>query len=127
MAHFLLRCENPHVFAPIRAIVDTGSPTTLIGPSDIKKMRLSKLQLDKLDGREKLINVGGGEVFTKIVKNANIKMGESFEVEMPIDFPIRNEDTSVQPSLLGVDFMLKTRSKLFFDPSKKEAYFEIEE
>jgi hypothetical protein len=28
MAHFLLRSEKPHIFAPIKAIVDTGSPKT---------------------------------------------------------------------------------------------------
>ncbi len=127
MVHFLLRCEEPHIFTPIRAIVDTGSPTTLIGPSDIKRMRLSKIQLNKLEGKKKSINIGGGQVYTKIIENANIKIGENFEIEIPIDFPVEGEENPLQPSLLGIDFMLKTRAKLFFDPNNREAYFEIED
>jgi hypothetical protein len=46
---------------------------------------------------------------------------------MPVDFPISGDEKSSQPSLLGVDFMLKTKAKLFFDPTNKEAYFEIED
>jgi len=46
---------------------------------------------------------------------------------MPVDFPVKGEEMSIQPSLLGVDFMLKTRAKLFFDPANKEAYFEVED
>ncbi len=127
MVHFLLRCKDPHIFTFIRAIVDTGSPTTLIGTSDIKRMRLSKIQLNKLEGREKPINIGGGQVYTKVIENANLRVGEDFEIEMPVDFPVRGEESPIQPSLLGVDFMLKTKSKLFFDPINKKAYFEIED
>ena len=126
MAHFLLRCEDPHIFTPIKAIVDTGSPITIIGPLDIKRMRLSKIQLQKLQGRDKSINIGGGKVFTKVLENARLRFGENLEIEMPIDFPIKNEEKSIQPTLLGVDFMLKTKAKLIFDPTNKEAYFEIE-
>ena len=39
---------------------------------------------------------------------------------------VLRDENPFQPSLLGVDFMLKTGAKLFFDPSKKEAYFEID-
>lgn len=45
---------------------------------------------------------------------------------MPIEFPISGGENPSQPSLLGVDFMLKTKAKLVFDPSKREAYFEID-
>ena len=40
MAHFILRVEELSRFVPINAIVDTGSPITLIGPLDTKKMRI---------------------------------------------------------------------------------------
>ncbi len=126
MAHFLLRCEDLKIFMPIRAIVDTGSPMTIIGPADIKRMRLSKIKLNKLEGRHKPINIGGGQIFTRILKKAKLRFGEDLEIEMPVDFPVKGEEKSIQPSLLGVDFMLKTRSKLFFDPINKKAYFEIE-
>ena len=46
---------------------------------------------------------------------------------MPVDFPIQGEQNPFQPSLLGVDFLLNAKAKLFFNPSNREAYFEIEE
>jgi len=126
MAHFLLTSENPHIFTFIKAIVDTGSPNTLISPVDMKKMRLSKIQLNKLAGRHKPVNIGGGQIHTKVLEDAKIRMGEDFEIKMPVEFPIQNEDSSI-PSLLGVDFMLKTKARLIFDPSNRKAYFEIED
>ena len=127
MAHFLLRCEDPKIFMPIRAIVDTGSPMTIIGPADIKRMRLSKIQLNKLEGRHKPINIVGCKLISRFLEKANLRFGEDLEIELPVDFPVKGDERSIQPSLLGVDFMLKTKSKLFFDPTNKEAYFEIED
>ncbi len=125
MAHFILRIEGLPML-PIRAIVDTGSPVTLIGTLDSKKMRLSKIQLDKLQGRNKPVNIGGGQVTTKVLEGSKIRFANSFEIEMPVEFPIGGNDNPSQPSLLGVDFMLATKAKLCFDPHKKEAYFEID-
>lgn len=128
MAHFILRSKELNLFIPVRAIVDTGSPVTLIGTLDLARTRLSKIQLRKLIGENKPVNIGGGKVITRILEKANIKFSNSdLETEMPVQFPISGEERNNQPSLLGIDFMLKTKSKLIFDPSKKEAYFEIEE
>lgn len=126
MARFLLKCENPKIFAVIQAIVDTGSPITIIGPRDVQRMRFSKVQRDKLEGRHKPVSIGGTQMFTKILNNAKLKFGE-LEIEMPVDVPIKGEEKAIQPSLLGVDFMLKTGAKLFFDPTNKVAYFEIKD
>src|SRR3989344_5876403 len=122
MAHFLLKSDDLSFSIPIRAIVDTGSPITLIGTSDLKRMRLSNIQLKKLIGHHKEVNIGGGKIVTKILEKANLKFEGNFNIEMPVQFPIKGEDN--QPSLLGVDFMLKTKSKLVFDPTNKTAYFE---
>lgn len=126
IARFLLRCDEPKVFAVIDAIVDTGSPITIIGPRDMKRIRFSKLQREKLEGRHEPINIGGTQLFTKILNNAKLKFRD-FEAKMPVNVPIKGEEKAIQPSLLGVDFMLKTRAKLFFDPKNKVAYFEIED
>jgi hypothetical protein len=129
MAHFLLKVEGSkeELSLPIRAIVDTGSPTTLIGPLDLKRMRISKLKIERLDGyhRKDPINIGGGSIHTKIVDNAKIKFDENLIFEIPVNIPLDSEGGN-QPSLLGVDFMLKIKAKLFFNPTNKEAYFEIE-
>jgi len=127
MASFLLRIEEFSKSIPIQAIVDTGSPITLIGPLDSKRMRISKIQLRKLEGRNKPVNIGGGKVITKIIEKTKLRFGGGLEFDMPVEFPIEDEKNPLQPSLLGVDFMLKTGAKLFFDPTKREAYFEIED
>jgi hypothetical protein len=127
IAQFLLMLDEPHIFATISAFVDTGSPITLIGSLDLKRMRLSKIQLQKIGGRNKPVNIGGGKITTRIAEKTKLKFGNALEIEMPVEFPIEFEKESTQPSLLGVDFMLHTKSKLIFDPTKKEAYFEIED
>ena len=127
MAHFLLTSEDPKIFAPINAIVDTGSPITLIGPTDLSRMRLSSIQIKKLIGKNRPINIGGEQISARTLEKANLKFGEHLKIEMPVNFPINIDNKSTQPSLLGVDFMLNTGAKLVFNPSKKEAYFEIEE
>ena len=126
MAHFWLKIEDLSRSIPIRAIVDTGSPVTLIGSLDTMKMRISKLSLRNLIGRNKPINIGGGLITTRILENTTLKFGNGFEVNLPVDFPIEGVENSSQPSLLGVDFLLKTKALLVFNPSKREAYFEIE-
>mgnify|MGYP001571765398 CR=1 FL=1 len=125
VAQFILRSKELNLFMPIQAIVDTGSPVTMIGNLDLARARLSKIQLRKLIGENKPVNIGGGKVITRILEEANIKFGGDLEAEIPVQFPISGEERNNQPSLLGVDFMLKTKSKLVFDPFKKEAYFEI--
>lgn len=126
MAHFLLKIEEISRSIPVRAIVDTGSPITLIGPLDTKRMRISKLQLNRLDGRHKPINIGGGKILTKTIDNSKIKFRNNIEIDAPVEFPIKDDESPSQPSLLGVDFLLKSKSKLVFNPDKREAYLELE-
>ncbi len=127
MAHFLLRSDKPHIFAPIKAIVDTGSPKTLIGLSDMKRLRISKVQLNTIEGPLNPIRIGGGSVKTKILPNAKIKFSDLFEIELDVNFPVSGDEQINQPSLLGVDFLEKTGAGFSFNPSKREAYFEIED
>lgn len=124
MAHFLLKSKDLAFSVPVRAIVDTGSPVTLIGTQDLRKMRLSSIQMNKLIGEHKPVHIGGASVITRILENAELNFID-FNVAMPVQFPIMGEDN--QPSLLGVDFMLKTKAKLVFNPGKGEAYFEIDD
>lgn len=127
MAQFLLKIEELPNSLPINAIVDTGSPVTLIGPLDTKRMRISTLRLKNLEGRNKPVNIGGGKITTRTLEKSKLKFRDGFEIEMPVDFPIEGDQNPFQPSLLGVDFLLKTKARLFFDPSKKLAYFELED
>lgn len=127
MAQFLIMYEKPHLFGSIQAIVDTGSPTTILGMSDIKRMRVSQLQLKDLESRKEPHAYGGGQVKTKILREAKLKFGEHFECKMDVQIPVEEITECNQPTILGVDFMEKNKFKLVFDPNKKEAYFESSE
>jgi len=126
MAHLFLKAQEPHIFGSIRAIVDTGSPATIIGNGDAERMRISKIQLKNLDTHKNPVAIGGGRMVTKVVKNAEIQIGADFKSQlMDLLVPFQSEEgSSCQPTILGVDFMEKNRLKLFFDPINKKAYFE---
>ena len=90
-------------------------------------MRISTLSLRNLQGRNKPVNIGGGQITTKVLEKTKLRFGNGFETDMPVDFPIKGESNPFQPSLLGVDFLLKIKAKFCFNPSKREAYLEIED
>jgi len=126
MAHFLIQCEHPHIFGSIRAIVDTGSPTTILGVMDLKRMRVSPIQLKNLETKKGTMAIEGGNLKTKLVKNAKISFSDIFKSEvLDVCAPFDSDDGGFcQVTILGVDFMEKNNLKLFFDPRGKSAYFE---
>lgn len=124
MAQFLIRSDKPHLFGSIESIVDTGSPTTILGMPDMKRMRVSQLQLKNLESRKEPHAYGGGQLKTKILRDARLKFGEFFECVMDVQIPVDEITECTQPTILGVDFMEKNKLRLVFDPDKREAYFE---
>lgn len=125
MLNVILRFDNPKIFLPIKAIIDTGSPTTLIGISDMRRMRLSKIQLGKIPGMFHEINIGGGKVKTIKLENMEFGIGNYLNTKLDVQFPVDGEEKA-QPSLLGVDFLEKIKANFCFNPSKKESYLEID-
>jgi len=123
MAHFLIRSEKPHLFGSIESIVDTGSPTTILGVPDTKRMRVSQIQLKELESRKEPHAYGGGQLKTKILRGAKLKFGEHFECEMDVQIPVEEVSECTQPTILGVDFMEKNKFRLVFDPVKKRSLF----
>ena len=124
MAQFLIRSDKPHLFGSIESIVDTGSPTTILGMPDMKRMRVSQLQLKNLESRKEPHTYGGGQLKTKILRDAKLKFGEFFECVMDVQIPVDEITECAQPTILGVDFIEKNKLRLVFDPNKREAYFE---
>ena len=125
MAHIWLKSEILGKSIPLRAIVDTGSPVTMVGPLDINRMRISTLKLKGIEARNNPVNIGGGQMITKVLDDTSLKFMNGFEVKLPVEFPVEGKNNPNQPSLLGVDFLLKTGAKLIFNPKEREAYFEI--
>ncbi|MBS3098707.1 aspartyl protease family protein [Candidatus Pacearchaeota archaeon] len=122
---FCLRSKQLNLFGFINAIVDTGSPTTILGMADVKKMRISQIQLAKLIGSKREINLGGAQMKTQILSDANITIGNLLNVTLPIQVPIELMEGVPPPSILGVDFLEKAKLKFTFDPANKESYFEL--
>jgi len=126
MLNVILSFDNPKIFLPIKGVIDTGSPTTLIGISDMRRMRLSKIQLNKIISEKKEVNIGGGKVETILLGDMGLRVGNYIRTTLDVQFPLKGEDAK-QPSLLGVNFLEKIKANFYFNPSKKEAYLEIED
>ena len=122
-----LRSTNPTFFGFINAIIDTGSPTTILGISDVQKMRLSQVQMKKFIGEEKEVNLGGAQMKTKILENANIRIGNSINITLPVQVPVKITKGVSPPTIIGVDFLQKANLGFFFNPNKKESYLEKQE
>ena len=127
IVRFFIQSKDPHIYGFVEAIVDTGSPTTILGVSDVKRMRVSKVQLKKLESKKESIACGGSLIKTKNLQEAKLRIGQSLECIMPVQIPVDEIQGSSQPTILGVDFLIKNKLKLIFDPNKKEAYFESSE
>ena len=127
LATVTLRSEIPHIFGFVNAIIDTGSPTTILGCADIQRMRLSQIQMQKLIGEEKEVNLGGAQIKTKILPEAELSIGGKAKVRISIQVPVKLIKGTPPPTIIGVDFLLAGKLKFFFDPTKKEAYLETED
>lgn len=126
MLNVILSFKDPKIFLPIKGIIDTGSPTTLIGLADMRRMRLSKIQIKKILGKKGEVNIGGGKVETIKLEGMGLRIGNYVETILDVQFPLKGENES-QPSLLGVDFLEKIKANFYFNPGKKESYLEIED
>ena len=123
MVALSLRSKEPHIFGFINAIVDTGSPSTILGSADVQKMRISQIQMQKLIGAEKEVNLGGAQMKTRSLPEAELKIKDKI-VKIPVQVPIKIINGVPPPTIIGVDFLLAGKLKFFFDPSSREAYLE---
>ena len=67
-----VKSKMPKIFGFVNAIIDTGSPTTILGAGDIQRMRLSQVQMQKLEGTEKEVNLGGAQIKTRVLPEAEL-------------------------------------------------------
>lgn len=122
-----IRSQEPKFVGVVNAIIDTGSPTTVLGAGDVQRMRLSQVQMKKLTGIEKEINLGGAQIKTRVLPEVHLKIdGNNFNISN-IQVPVKLVKGTPPPTILGVDFLLQGRLKFFFYPDKKESYLETED
>ncbi len=121
-----IKSEIPKIFGFVIGIIDTGSPTTILGAGDVQRMRISQLQMQKLIGAEKEVNLGGASMKTRELPEAELKIGEKI-VRIPVKVPVKLMKGTPPPTILGIDFLIAGKFKFFFYPEKRESYLETEE
>lgn len=125
---------GPHFAGPIKFIIDSGSPDTIIGTMDASRLNIPIANLPNTDLDKQVVGLDGAIIPLKLIKDAKLiltdDLGSNAKFILPVYVnskhiqKIRGQETQGNPSVLGVDFLLKNKFKFIFDPSKKEAYLE---
>jgi hypothetical protein len=132
---FNIVSRHPRCFGGIFAIVDTGSPRTIISAKDAY---LLKIPTSDLEESKPITGFGKGGIPCRILKNFKfyIKSADNQikQLEMPIhvvDIPALSklsqemkENAFKVPSIIGLDFLVNQKFKLFINFEKDSCYFE---
>lgn len=120
-----------HFFGFIEALVDTGSPFTVLSPADALKL---KLPITTMRSGSPVSLAGFRFLNHPLDKvHLNFKTEDaqylSIEMKMGVLIPTKIdrqtlEDVKHIPSLIGNDFLEDQKLALIFDPSTKSAYLE---
>jgi hypothetical protein len=116
----------------VDALIDTGSPFTVLSTNDILRTRLP---ITKMQSGETVL-LAGFRFFNHPIKNVTMffrtTTREAKKVELPsigsliptkIDEKILRDIKHI-PSLIGNDFLEEQKFALYFNPSTKTAYLE---
>lgn len=123
--------RSPRLYGVVEALIDTGSPFTVLSTVDAIKFRLPIKRMRKgesvsLAGFHFKYNLGKASFTFKTIDNT------------PICFQVRNlgvlvpttinrkvlEDVEPIPSIVGNDFLEDHNLALYFNPSQKITYLE---
>ena len=131
VAYFTI--TGTRLYGRLKAFVDTGSPNTVIGEGDAIKLNIP---ITKLPREKTSYGLGGGSVDLHSLSKVMLYFRDEDDNSIMIEFPSiyisrcakvdERTKTIAQsiPSILGVDFLVKHKFKLIFDPSNKVAYLE---
>ncbi len=124
--------KAPGIAGHVDALIDTGSPFTVLSPKDIMSFRLPIKSMQ----RGETVKLAGSRFFNHPLQNAVLYFrgdGDTLlKVELPslgaliptkIDEKTLNE-VKVIPSILGNDFLEDQRLTLTFNPSGRTAFLE---
>jgi len=122
--------KYPNIRMLANALVDTGSYVSSIAPRDIMKTRIPYKTLYPATPR--YTRIGGFVLPAFDLGDATLffrnEAGERVPIEAPmikvLGIPPAREGIEHIPTILGTDFLEDNGFALFFNPSKREAYFE---
>ncbi|MFH0869125.1 MAG: aspartyl protease family protein [archaeon] len=123
---FTVRIPQLRVNRPVKALVDTGSPSSLINDADAKLMQIPQSQLTAV----RSTYVAGNHVtLCSIDKEMILKMFDDQNKLIDIRFPLlvainQGNAKTENITILGVDFLEKNNLALYFDPANKVGYLE---
>lgn len=124
--------SSPRVSKAIDAIVDTGSPYTIISTNDVLGTRLPLHSMQKGE----TVHLAGFRFFRYPITNVSMSFrneaGELFKGNMTsigalvptkLDKNTLEEVKSI-PSIIGHDFMEENNMAIYFNPNTKVSYLE---
>ena len=131
-----LLSRQPHSYGPIRALLDTGSPTTIISARDALRLNIP---INNAEAGDIISGFGRGQIPSKRIRKFlfAIKSSEN-EVkylEMQVNVvditALKNMHQDFQnnalqiPSIIGMDFLRMCGMKLFVDLASHKANLEL--
>lgn len=130
-----LLSRQPHSFGQIKAILDTGSPTTIISYIDALRLNIS---ITGAESGEPILGFGRGQIPSKKIKKFifTLKSEENkiIYIEMPVNVvdvsALKNMNRDFQdsttriPTIIGMDFLRLSNMKLILDLSQHKASLE---
>ena len=124
--------RTPHISKPVDALIDTGSPFTVLSTNDILSTRMS---ITKMQSGE-TVSLAGHRFFNHPIKNVTMNFrtesDELFKVNLPtigsliptkIDKKTMDEVKAI-PSIIGNGFLEDQKLALCFNPSARVVYAE---
>jgi len=121
-----------HISKPVDALIDTGSPFTVLSTNDILSTRMA---ITKMQSGE-TVTLAGYRFFNHPIKDATMNFrtesDELFKVNLPTIgslIPTRMDKRTMDevkyiPSIIGNDFLENQKLALYFNPSARVVYLE---
>jgi hypothetical protein len=121
-----------HISKPVDALIDTGSPFTVLSTNDILSTRMA---ITKMQSGE-TVTLAGYRFFNHPIKDAimnfRTESDELFKVNLPTIgslIPTKMDKRTMDevkyiPSIIGNDFLENQKLALYFNPSARVVYLE---
>lgn len=130
--------KQPHSYGQIKAVLDTGSPTTVISYSDALKLNLPVINAN---AGNPIAGFGKGKIPSKKLDRFLFALKSNDNrikvLEMPVNIidisTLRNMPQDMQastmrvPTIVGLDFLRNTKMKLVINLEQHKAFLESQE